>query len=51
VFGRDPEANGLAYWKPRMSQGQSIIDVANGFMAAGEINEHKLAVTGWDMNF
>ncbi|MFS2161100.1 Ig-like domain-containing protein [Pseudomonas sp. Pseusp122] len=51
VFGRDPEANGLAYWQTQMSQGQSIVDVANGFMAATEISEHKLAVTGWDMNF
>jgi len=51
TFGRDPEANGLAYWKSIMTQGQSIIDVANGFMAATEMNEHKLAVTGWDMYF
>lgn len=51
VFGRDPEGNGLAYWQSQMSQGQSIVDVANGFMAATEISEHKLAVSGWDMNF
>lgn len=51
VFGRDPEANGLAYWQNKMSQGQSIVDVANGFMSASEMDAHKLAVTAWDMNF
>lgn len=51
VFGRNPEASGLAYWQAQMNQGQSIVDVANGFMAATEISEHKLAVTGWDMSF
>ena len=51
VFGRAPEASGLAYWKNLMAQGQSIVDVANGFMAASEIAEHKLAATGWDLIF
>ncbi len=36
AFGRAPDSGGLDYWKGVAARGQSLIDLANGFMGSDE---------------
>ena len=49
LFNRASDAEGLAYWSHLMDNGTlTLVGVANAFIAAQEMNGHKLTVTGWD---
>ncbi len=49
IFNRPGDEVGLAYWTGMLDTGQlDLIGVANGFINAAEITNHKLSVTGWD---
>ncbi|WP_338849023.1 Ig-like domain-containing protein [Massilia sp. W12] len=49
IFGREGEAGGLAYWTDLLDTGKlNLVGVANGFINAEEMTNHKLGTTGWD---
>lgn len=51
LFGRAADDGGLAYWKDGLAHGQTIADVANGFIGAQEMSGHKLTAPNWDLVF
>ncbi|MBI3229249.1 MAG: DUF4214 domain-containing protein, partial [Burkholderiales bacterium] len=49
IFNRASDAGGSAYWSHQLDSGTlSLVGVANAFIAAPEMEGHKLAVVGWD---
>lgn len=48
IFGRQGDAEGLAFWTHAMAQGASLESVAGAFMQSAEIAVHEIGVADWD---
>jgi TorA maturation chaperone TorD len=48
LFGREPDAPGLAFWVAAMRDGATLEHVADEFMHSAEIVGHALTATQWD---
>ena len=48
LFGRHGDADGVAYWAGQMAHGATLEQVAQAFVASGEIDVHKVGVQDWD---
>lgn len=48
MFGRQGDADGLAYWVNAMQQGMTLEQVAQSFATASEITVHQVSAQGWD---
>jgi len=48
LFGRAPDAEGLAFWTKALGDGASLVQVANGFVESVEMIGHQVAATDWN---
>ena len=48
IFGRHSDAAGLAFWTEKVAAGMSLDRVADVFIAAPEMDIHKIGAQDWD---
>ena len=48
LFGRTPDAEGLAFWTKALGNGASLEQVATGFVESVEMIGHQVAATDWN---
>ena len=48
IFGRHSDAAGLAFWTEKVAAGMSLDRVADFFIAAPEMDIHKIGAQDWD---
>ncbi|MFT2186378.1 Ig-like domain-containing protein [Pseudomonas putida] len=48
IYGRQADDAGLAYWTNAMQQGMTLEQVADNFVHAPEMDQHKIVAANWD---